>query len=139
MDITNFTEHYDSKEQYDYKMFVYGNYTYRDNLEADSLVEVLRNVIPYLNKKYKIHFTLMTPQVIKSLSFPNVHQEIYALPSYCNTMRTHFDAIKFLDMIDWRRNDFDIIYSHVPEHTAQIANALFNNSNLRPKIVGYSH
>ena len=139
MDITNFTKHYDGKTQYDYKMFVYGNYTYRDNLEADSLVEVLRNVIPYLNSRFKIHFTLMTPQLIKSLSFPNVHQEIYALPTYCNTMRTHFDAIKFLDMIDWRRNDFDIIYSHVPEHTAQIANAIYNNSNLRPKIIGYSH
>lgn len=139
MDITTFTEQYDGKVQYDYKMFVYGNYTYRDNLEADSLVEVLRNVIPYLNKRYKIHFTLMTPQLIKSLSFPNVHQEIYALPTYCNTMRTHFDAIKFLDMIDWRRNDFDIIYSHVPEHTAQIANTIYNNTNLRPKIIGYSH
>lgn len=139
MDITEFTEHYDGRTQYDYKMFVYGNYTYRDNLEADSLVEVLRNVIPYLNSRYKIHFTLMTPELIKSLSFPNVHQEIYALPTYCNTMRTHFDAIRFLEMMDWKRRDFDIIYSHVPEHTSQIANVVYNNTNLRPKIIGYSH
>lgn len=139
LDITNFLEEKDEKQEYKYKMLVYGNYTFRDNLEADSLVVVLRNVIPFLSKKYSIHFTLLTPELIKSLSFPNVDQIIYRLPSYCNTMRTHFDAERFLDIIDWREKDFDIIYSHVPEHTAQIVNCIYNNTHLRPKIVGYSH
>ena len=36
----------DKTTEYDYKVLIYGNYTYRKNLEADSLVEVLRHVIP---------------------------------------------------------------------------------------------
>ena len=47
MDITDFLVDKYETEQYDYKVLVYGNYTFRDNLEADSLVEVLRRVIPF--------------------------------------------------------------------------------------------
>ena len=139
IDIFSFADEVDERDEYTYKVLIYGNYTYRDNLEADSLVVVLRNVIPYLSKRYKIHFTILTPQLIKSLAFPNVEQVIWRLPSYINTMRCHFDATEFLKIIDWREKDFDIIYSHLPEHTAQIANCIYNNSHFRPKIVGYSH
>ena len=30
---------------------------HRENLEADSLVEVLRHVIPFMSKRWKVHFT----------------------------------------------------------------------------------
>ena len=46
----------DKTIEYDYKVLIYGNYTYRKNLEADSLVEVLRHVIPFMSKQQKIHF-----------------------------------------------------------------------------------
>jgi hypothetical protein len=139
LDISHFTVEHDEREEYKYKVLIYGNYTYRDNLEADSLVIVLRNVIPFLSKRYNVHFTILVPEVIKSLSFANVDQIIWKLPTYINTMRTHFDATEFLKIINWREKDFDIIYSHLPEHTAQIANCIYNNSHFRPKIVGYSH
>lgn len=139
MDISNFFYDEHEHKEYKYKVLIYGNYTFRDNLEADSLVVVLRNVIPFLSKRYSVHFTLIVPEVIKSLWFDNVDQIIYELPTYNNTMRTHFDANAFLEIINWREKDFDIIYSHVPEHTAQIANCVYNNSHFRPKIVGYSH
>jgi len=48
----------DKTTEYDYKILIYGNYTYRKNLEADSLVEVLRHVIPFMSKQQKIHFTI---------------------------------------------------------------------------------
>jgi hypothetical protein len=51
-------------------------------------------------------------------------------------MRTHFDSIQFMKHIDWKRNDWDIIYTHLPEHTNQIANSVFNNTNIAPKIIG---
>lgn len=139
LDISNFTEEMDEMDEYKYKVLIYGNYTFRDNLEADSLVVVLKNVIPFLTERYSVHFTILVPELIKSLSFPNVDQIIYRLPTYINTMRTHFDATRFLEIIDWREKDFDIIYSHLPEHTSQIANSIYNNSHFRPKIVGYSH
>jgi hypothetical protein len=51
--IEKFTD--EKSVEYDYKVLIYGNYTYRKNLEADSLVEVLRHVIPYMSKLQKIH------------------------------------------------------------------------------------
>ena len=73
--IEKFTD--DKSVQYDYKVLIYGNYTYRKNLEADSLVEVLRHVIPYMSKLQKIHFTIPIPEYVESLNFPNVEQIIY--------------------------------------------------------------
>jgi hypothetical protein len=105
MDITDYLVDKYEHEQYDYKILVYGNYTYRDNLEADSLVEVLRRVIPYLSKRWKIHFTILIPEFVKSLDLPNVEQRIYTLPTYINQMRTHFDSIEFMKHLGWKRND----------------------------------
>ena len=139
MDITDFLVDKYETEQYDYKVLIYGNYTYRKNLEADSLIEVLRRVIPYISKRWKVHFTILIPEFVKSIAFDNVEQRIYELPTYINQMRTHFDSVEFMKHIDWRDSDWDIIYSHLPEHTNQIANCIFNNSNITPKIIGYSH
>ena len=116
-DINDYLDDRYEHEQYDYKILLYGNYTYRDNLEADSLVEVLRHTIPYMSKRWKIHFTLLIPEFVKSLNFPNVEQRMYTLPTYINTMRQHFDTKQFMSHVDWKRNDFDIVYSHLPEHT----------------------
>ena len=66
-DINNYLVDKHESTEYDYKVLIYGNYTYRDNLEADSLVEVLRHVIPYMSKQQKIHFTIQP----KNLYFCN--------------------------------------------------------------------
>ena len=80
-DISHFLEDKYENNQYDYKILLYGNYTYRQNLEADSLVEVLRHVLPYMSKRWNIHFTLLIPEFVKSLNFPNVDQRMYELPT----------------------------------------------------------
>jgi hypothetical protein len=140
MDINNFLEEeYEANKQYDYRILIYGNYTDIENLERDSFVQVLKPTLDYLDAHYNIHYTLLTPATINSLNKPNVKQVIYKLPTYPNLMRTHFDAMAFLNAIDWRSNDYDIIYSHLPEHTAQIANVINNSTHLIPKIIGYCH
>ena len=58
-DVSDYLVDKNESTEYDYKILLYGNYTYRENLEADSLVEVLRHVIPYMSKHWKIHFTLL--------------------------------------------------------------------------------
>ena len=138
-DVSDYLVDKNESTEYDYKILLYGNYTYRENLEADSLVEVLRHVIPYMSKHWKIHFTLLIPEFVKSLNFPNVEQRIYRLPTYINTMRQHFNAIEFMKHVDWKNNDWDIVYTHLPEHTLQIANCFYNNTNILPKMIGYSH
>lgn len=140
MDINNFLEEeYEANKQYDYRILIYGNYTDIENLERDSFVQVLKPTLEYLDAHYNIHYTLLTPATINSLNKSNVKQVIYKLPTYPNLMRTHFDAMAFLNAIDWRSNDYDIIYSHLPEHTSQIANVIHNSTHLMPKIIGYCH
>lgn len=140
MNIDNFLEH-DSNvhKAYDYRMLLYGNYTHQSNLERDSFLQVLKPMLAYLDSRYNIHYTLLTPANINSLNRPNLTQVIYPLPSYPNLMRTHFDALNFLKAIDWRNKDYDIVYSFLPEHTTQITNVIHNSTNLAPKIIGSCH
>ena len=72
----------DKSTEYDYKVLIYGNYTYRKNLEADSLVEVLRHVIPFMSKQQKIHFTIPIPEYVESLT-TNLYQ-YYATTLQCD-------------------------------------------------------
>ena len=41
--------------------------------------------------------------------------------------------------LDFRNNDYDIVYSHLPEHTLQLKNVFLNETNIEPKFIGYTH
>ena len=140
MNIFKFTDEKDNDRVYQYKVLVYPNITYMKDLEKDSYVVVLRNVIKELNKvRDDIHWTILSPYEVKSLIFPNTTQLPIELPSYPNAMRTHFNHKQLLKTIDWKKNDYDIVYSHLPEHTLQLSNMFVNETNLNPKFIGYCH
>ena len=54
MNINNFTKDPYEFDQFDYQMLIYGNYTYQQNLEADSFVQVIKPVMDYLDIRFKI-------------------------------------------------------------------------------------
>ena len=54
-------------------------------------------------------------------------------------MRTHFNHKQLIKTIDWKKNDYDIVYSHLPEHTLQLSNMFVNETNINPKFIGYCH
>jgi nuclear transport factor 2 (NTF2) superfamily protein len=54
-------------------------------------------------------------------------------------MRCHFDTNRFLEIIDWKRREWDVVWSHLPEHTTQIRNVFYNCTDEQPTIVGYCH
>ena len=140
MNIFDFTKDKDSDTQYDYKILVYPNITYMQDLEKDSYVVVLRNVIKELNKiRNDIHWTILSPTEIQSLVFENTTQILINLPSYPNAMRTHFNFTELKDVLKWKTTDYDVLYSHLPEHTDQLVNLFSNNTNITPKVVGYCH
>ena len=140
MNIFNFTKQKDNDKEYKYKVLVYPNITYMKDLEKDSYVVVLRNVIKELNKvRDDIHWTILSPYEVKSLIFPNTTQLPIELPSYPNAMRTHFNHKQIMKTIDWKKNDYDIVYSHLPEHTLQLSNMFVNETNISPKFIGYCH
>ena len=100
MNIFNFTKQKDNDKEYKYKVLVYPNITYMKDLEKDSYVVVLRNVIKELNKvRDDIHWTILSPYEVKSLIFENTTQLPIELPSYPNAMRTHFNHKQLLKRI----------------------------------------
>ena len=78
MDILNFTEDKFLDKEYKYKVLVYPNITFQQDLEKDSYVIVLGNIIRELNKiRDDIHWTIFSPHEIVSnssavFSYPSI-------------------------------------------------------------------
>ena len=138
MSINKFIESND--KEYGYNILVYPNITYQKDLEKDSYVVVLCNIIKELNKiRDDIYWTIISPRQIDSLDFDNTEQIILPLPSYPNAMRTHFDFKTIIKEIDWKKKHYDIVYTHLPEHALQLKNLLYNTTNINPSFIGYTH
>ena len=124
-------------KEYGYNILVYPNITYQKDLEKDSYVVVLGNIIQELNKiRDDIYWTIISPRQIDSLDFDNTEQIILPLPSYPNAMRTHFDFKTIMKGINWKDRHYDIVYTHLPEHALQLKNLLYNNTNINPLLLG---
>ena len=116
MNIFDFTDVDNDDREYKYKILVYPNITYMRDLEKDSYVVVLRNVIKELNKvRDDIHWTIMSCTDIKSLTFENTTQIPINLPSYPNpnSMRCHFNYNEIICNLRWKHTDYDVVYSHL--------------------------
>ena len=140
MNLNNFIDIKDTDKEYGYNILVYPNITYQKDLEKDSYVVVLGNIIRELNKiRDDLHWTILSPRQIDSLDLDNTEQIILPLPSYPNAMRTHFDFKTIIREIDWKKKHYDIVYTHLPEHALQLKNLLYNNTNINPLFIGYTH
>jgi glycosyltransferase involved in cell wall biosynthesis len=130
----------DYKEQKTLRILVYPNITYSKDLEKDSYIQVIHSMILELNKiRDDLFFYLVTPKTMPMFSvIPNVHQFEMYFPSYPQSMRMHFN-VKDWNNIRHRKWDFDLIFSHLPEHTLNIKNVLYNTSSHNPPVVGYCH
>jgi len=123
-----------------YSILVYPNITFAKDLEKDSYVVVLANIIRELNKiRGDLQWTILSPKFIKSLDFPNTKQIPIQLPTYPNQMRLHFNSSLLLQALDWPSNSYDIVFSNLPEHTLQLKNLFYNETNEEPVFIGYSH
>ena len=134
------------RREYKYRVLVYPNITKKYNeIMKDSYIVLLPKVLQEISKINKsVHFTVLNPVHLYELDeMKNVKQVIYnqKFSSNNNTMRTSFffDASIFQEVLDYEENDFDVLYSHLPEHTLQVSNLMFNQSHSVPKVIGYSH
>ena len=134
------------RKEYKYRVLVYPNITKKYNeIMKDSYIVLLPKVLQEISKINKsVHFTVLNPVHLYELDeMKNVKQVIYnqKFSSNNNTMRTSFffDASIFQEVLDYEENDFDVLYSHLPEHTLQVSNLMFNQSHSVPKVIGYSH
>ena len=140
MNIFQFTDVEDNDKEYKYKILVYPNITFLKDLEKDSYVVVLGNIIRELNKiRDDLFFTIISPSHINSLDFDNTEQIIAPQISYPNSMRMAFPFKEVFSNIKWKESDYDIVYSHLPEHTGNLKNLLYNSTNISPSFIGYTH
>ena len=121
------------------RILTYPNITFQKELEKDSYIQVIKNQIKLLNEiRDDLWFYLILPCPVPSLAFDNVSQWYLPMPTYPPTMRSHVDVPKLQKMLN-RVNDFDLVMSHLPEHTHALKNVLYNVTHHTPPVFGYCH
>ena len=133
------------------RVLVYPNITFQRDLAKDSYVQVIKQQITLLNSlRDDLWFYLILPtrrqskrspngSFETSLDFHNVTQWYIPIHTYPPTMRSHFDVPKMKKLFSNKLWDFDLIMSHLPEHTHALKNTLYNLTHHMPPVFGYCH
>jgi glycosyltransferase involved in cell wall biosynthesis len=121
------------------RILVYPNITFGKDLEKDSYIQVIKKQISLLNTiRDDLWFYLILPKEVPSLAFDNVTQFYVNIPTHPPTMRVHFDT-ELIKKIVSNDLDFDLVMSHLPEHTVNLKNVLYNTTQHVPLFFGYCH
>ena len=121
------------------RVLVYPNITFQQDLEKDSYIQVITNQITLLNEiRDDLWFYLILPCHVPSLDFDNVTQYYTDFETYPQTMRSHFRVDVIRKMLN-NDLDFDLVMSHLPEHTHALVNTLYNVTHHMPPVFGYCH
>ena len=121
------------------RVLVHPNATYQQDMSKDSFVQVLKQQISLLNSlRDDLWFYLILPCDVPSLNFDNVTQWHLPIHSYPQVMRSHVDVPKLQKLLgfEW---DFDLVMSHLPEHTFALKNVLYNVTHHCPPVFGWAH
>ena len=123
-----------------YQILCAPNITSSVNLEKDSYVLVMENVIRELNKiRDDLFFHLPITKFTPRLDFDNTKQYIFKMPSFPNAMRAHYDFYQWNEVLNAKKIEIDIIWSHLPEQTTNIKNHCHNIYSQDIPVIGYSH
>ena len=121
------------------RVLVYPNITFQKDLEKDSYIQVIKNQIKLLNEiRDDLWFYMILPCPVSSLHFDNVTQWYIDFETYPQTMRSNFKVDVIRKMLH-KGLDFDLVMSHLPEHTHQLVNTLYNVTHHMPPVFGYCH
>ena len=120
------------------RILVLPNITYSKDLEKDSYVQVLRNMILGLRRE-PIFWHILSPEKIKRLDKPHTAQHHFPVPSKPQVMRQHLDTFQLEALFKEEIHDVDLIMSHLPEQTHQLKAWVWNKTHHEPKVFGYSH
>ena len=121
------------------RILVYPNITFLKDLEKDSYIQVIKKQIKLLNEiRDDLWFYLILPKPVPSLTFPNVTQYYTNFETHPPTMRVNF-TVQEIKKIVHSGLDFDLVMSHLPEHTHQLTATLSNLTHHVPFVFGYCH
>ena len=122
-----------------YQILVPHNITNARNLNADSYILVMENVIKELNKiRDDLFFHLPITEFCPRLDFPNTKQYIFKQPTMPNSMRLHYDYFQWNKLLNAKKMEIDVIWSHLPEQCLAIRNHSANSGQNVP-LIFYSH
>ena len=134
------TKNLSSVNKNTYQILCVPNITSQNNLDKDSYVLVMHNVIKELNKiRDDLFFHLPITKFCKQLDFDNTKQYIFKMPSFPNSMRAHYDFYQWNEVLNAKIIEMDIIWSHLPEQTTNIKNHCHNTYSQDIPVIGYSH
>jgi glycosyltransferase involved in cell wall biosynthesis len=129
----------EQKLQKTVRVLWYPNITFQKDLEKDSYIQVAKNQIKLLNEiRDDLWHYMILPCPVPSLQFDNVTQWYIDFETYPQTMRSNFRVDVVRKMLN-NSLDFDLVMSHLPEHTHQLVNTLYNVTHHKPAVTGYSH
>ena len=121
------------------RVLLYPNITFQEDLEKDSYIQVIKNQIKLLNEiRDDLWFYMILPKPVPSLQFDNVTQWYTDFETYPQTMRSNFRVDVIRKMLH-KGLDFDLVMSHLPEHTHQLVNTFYNVTHHTPPVAGYCH
>ena len=123
-----------------YQILCMPNITNSRNLSADSYVLVMENIIKELNKaRNDLFFHLPITKFCPQLDFPNTKQYIFKIPSFPNAMRSSYNFYQWNEVLNAKKIEMDVIWSHLPEQTTNIKNHCHNIYSQDIPVIGYSH
>ncbi len=129
----------EKKLQKTVRVLVYPNITFQEDLEKDSYIQVIKKQIKLLNSiRDDLWFYMILPCPVASLNFSNVTQWFIDFETYPPTMRSQFRVDIIRKMLG-HHIDIDLVMSHLPEHTHQLVNTLYNVTHHVPPVFGYTH
>ena len=123
-----------------YQVLCVPNITSQAALDKDSYVLVMENVIKELNKiRDDLFFHIPITKYTKRLDFDNTKQYIFKMPSFPNAMRAHYDFYQWNEVLNAKKIEMDVIWSHLPEQTTNIKNHCHNIYSQDIPVIGCSH
>ena len=123
-----------------YQVLCVPNITSQAALDKDSYVLVMENIIKELNKiRDDLFFHIPITEFCLRLNFDNTKQYIFKMPSFPNAMRAHYDFYQWNEVLNAKKIEMDIIWSHLPEQTTNIKNHCHNIYSQDIPVIGYSH
>ena len=139
--MTSFTTLQDLPTEKVKRILVYPNITSR-NYETDSYVDALSMMIQSLREvRSDLYWYIISPAKLNRLDFPNTHQFVISgFHSYSPEMRIHFNTDELKkEVLNYKDYHYDMVFSHLPEHTLQLMNILKYRTHFDLRCLGYCH
>ncbi len=132
------------------RVFIYPNITSVKEPVKDRYLQFLKKLIFSMKlirndifwycviPRFEGRMALKTKQIKELLNLPNIRFLEVSIPAPPNN-RYHFDILEMARKIQWKDYSIDVVLTNLPELTTHLKTFFYDNTNITPKIMGFSH